>query len=146
MIWPPAPNKRYFVGLLVTAAVATCLAFGIEHAAAFRGGFGGFRGGGFHPGGFSGGPRFGDGGGFDRSTDAGFGRGGWGSVHNAGSFSDHADSFQQSHPEAEHNASQFQQSHPDDRQSVSQVQQNRTSEASTLQQNRTSEANTLQQN
>ena len=62
---------------------------------AFRGGFGGFRGGGSgeaarggawgnHGGGFAGGSRFGDGGFSDRGSDAGFGRGGWGSVHDAG--------------------------------------------------------------
>ena len=126
----------------------------LRRAAAFRGGFGGFRGGGFggfrgggfggfhggisavedfHFGGFGGGgSRFGDGGLFDRSSDAGFGRGGWGSIHNAGTFTDRADTFQQSHPEFQHNASQ--------------LQQNRFNEANTLQQNRYSGARSLQYN
>src|SRR5271170_216734 len=69
----------------------------------FHGGFGGFHGGfgGFHGGfgGFHGGSRFGDGGFFDRGGDEGFGRGGFGSVHNAGSFAHNADSFARNHPE-----------------------------------------------
>src|SRR6185436_714870 len=105
-------RRRTFTLTLLAGIAAVCLAGGIERAAAFRGGFGGLHGGGFggfggfHSGGFNGfhsgsfaggGSRFGDGGGFDRSTDAGFGRDGFGSVHNAGNFSDHADNFQQSH-------------------------------------------------
>ncbi|HEY7580351.1 MAG TPA: hypothetical protein VH855_22405, partial [Acetobacteraceae bacterium] len=111
------PNRKNFTVALLAGAAALCLASGIEQAGAFRGGFGGFRGGGFggfrggggyHPDSFaSGGSRFGDRGGFDRSTDAGFGRGGFGNVHSAGNFSDHADSFQQTHPEYQHNASDF---------------------------------------
>src|SRR5271167_3120648 len=117
--------------LLTGTAMGLCLVVGLDRAVAFRGGFGGFHGGGF--GGFhGGGSRFGDGGFADRSGDAGFGRGGFGSVHNAGDFSDHADAYQESHPEFQHNATQ--------------LQQNRTNEANTLQQNRTNEANTLQQN
>ncbi|MGH7154122.1 MAG: hypothetical protein ACREF3_09335, partial [Acetobacteraceae bacterium] len=133
--------------LLIFTAVAVCLAVSADHAVAFRGGFGGgFHGGGFsgfhggggfsgfsHNGGFHGGtPRFGDGGYFDRSSDAGFGRGGFGSIHNSSTFTNRADTFQQSHPEFQHSAGQ--------------LQQNRTNEANTLQQNRTNEANTLQSN
>src|SRR5690348_10001310 len=95
--------------------------------------FGGFHGfSGFH-GASPGGSRFGDGGFSDRSTDAGFGRGGYGSVHNASSFNDRADSFSQSHPKYQHNATTandradtFSQNHPDSRQDASQFQQNRT--------------------
>ena len=39
--------------VLASAAMAGCLVVGVEHAAAFRGGFGGFHGGGF--GGYHGG-------------------------------------------------------------------------------------------
>ncbi|MGA8194976.1 MAG: hypothetical protein WB902_16545, partial [Acetobacteraceae bacterium] len=96
--------------LLAGSAMAVCLTIGVDRAAAFRGGFGGFHGGGFHSGGFhGGGSRFGDGGFSDRSSDAGFGRGGFGSVHNASAFTDHADTYRQSHPEVQHNAGQFQQ-------------------------------------
>jgi hypothetical protein len=127
-------DRNKFAGkLLAGTAMAVCLAVGVEHAAAFGGGFGGFHGGfggfhgggfgGFHGGGFggfhAGGSRFGDGGFSDRSSDAGFGRGGYGSVHNASSFTDHADTYQQSHPEAQHNAGQFQQAHPDDKATAS---------------------------
>src|SRR5215472_15640795 len=59
--------------------------------------------------------------GADRSTDAGFGRGGWGSIHNASAFSDRADTFNQNHP--------------DWRQSTTQFQQNRFNEANQLQSN-----------
>jgi hypothetical protein len=68
-------------------------------------------------------PASGDGGFFDRSRDAGFGRGGWGSVHNAGAFSDRADRYQQSHPEFQHNAGQFQQGHPEYQHNANQFQQ-----------------------
>ena len=89
--------------LLAGLAAAVCLTIGVDRAAAFRGGFGGFHSGGFHGGGFGGfhssgfhggGSRFGDGGFSDRSSDAGFGRGGFGSVHNASAFTDHADTSQ----------------------------------------------------
>jgi hypothetical protein len=122
------------LALLAGSAVAVCLTIGADRALAFRGGFGGFRGGGFEGfhgfgggGGFGGfrggGSRFGDGGFFDPSTDAGFGRGGWGSVHNAGAFSDRADRYQQSHPDIQHNAGQFQQSRPEYQHNASQFQQ-----------------------
>jgi len=93
-------RKKLVGGLLAGAALAACIAIGAERAVAFRGGgFGGFHGGGgfrgFHGGGGfrggsfgGGGARFGDRGFADRSTDAGFGRGGFGNVHNAGAFSD----------------------------------------------------------
>ena len=90
------------------------------------GGFGGFRAESF------GGERFGDGGFFDRSGDAGFGHGGWGSVHYSGEFSDRADTFTQNHPQWRNNASEF--------------QQNRFNEANQLQQNRFNEVNSLQAN
>src|SRR5262249_32654127 len=127
----PFASRIKLVGVLLTGAVvATCLLLRAGPADAFRGfhmgGFGGFNRGGF------GGARFGDGGLFDRSGDAGFGGGGFGSVHNANAFSDRADTFQQSHPEFQHNASQF--------------QQNRSTEANQLQQNRYNEANQLQAN
>ena len=48
----PYRQKRAGV-LLASAALAACLVIGVEHAAAFRGGFGGFHGGGF--GGYHGG-------------------------------------------------------------------------------------------
>jgi len=102
--WAYYDAKPGFV-LLAGTAVALCLVFSVDQAVAFRGGFGGgFRGGGFsgfhgggfggagfggfsHWGGFHGGaPRFGDGGFFDRSTDAGFGRGGFGSIHDSSAF------------------------------------------------------------
>ena len=50
-------DRNKFAGrLLAGTAMAVCLAVGVEHAAAFRGGFGGFHGGfgGFHGGGFGG--------------------------------------------------------------------------------------------
>jgi hypothetical protein len=92
-------RKRLAGALLAGVAAAALLAIGTERAVAFRGGFGGFHGGfgGFRGGGFGGfrgggfhegGARFGDGGFYDRGTDAGFGRGGWGSIHNASTFSD----------------------------------------------------------
>jgi hypothetical protein len=131
------------------SATLAGVAVGVEGAAAFRGGFGGF--GGFHGfggdrfGGFGGfrgfsgfhsesfgGSRFGDGGFFDRSTDAGFGRGGWGSIHNASSFSDRAGTWDQDHPEWHQNAEQ--------------LQQNRFTEANQLQQNRFNDARYLQYN
>src|SRR5215472_5195703 len=143
-------RKHLAVALLAGFAVVAGLTLGGHEVAAFRGGFGGFHGGGFggfhgggfggfhgggfggfHGGGFGGfrsggfaggGSRFGDGGFFDRSSDAGFGRGGWGSVGSAGNFTDRADTFQQSHPEAWSNANT--------------LQQNRFNEANTLQANR----------
>src|SRR5690349_19607004 len=91
----PIPSgTKAGVVLLSGAVAAVWLAAGVDSAMGwgFRGGFGGFRGGGgfggFHGGfgGFRGGggfhdsaPRFGDGGFADRSSDAGFGRGGFGS-------------------------------------------------------------------
>ena len=112
----------------------------VADSAGSRGGFHGFGGGGFHFGGFGGGgSRFGDGGFADRSTDAGFGRGGFGSVHNASNFSEHADTFQQAHPEYQHNASQF-------KKKKKRGQQNRFNEANTLQQNRYNAARSLQYN
>jgi len=73
-------RKKLAGGLLASAVAVACLAIGADRATAFRGG-------GFHGG------TFGGGGSFDRGDDAGFGGGGgWGSVHNASSFSDHADS------------------------------------------------------
>jgi hypothetical protein len=108
---------RKKLAVMLAGAVVTGLAIGAERAVAFRGGFGGFHGGfggfrggglggfhgggfgGFHDGSFAGSTRFGDGGFADRSTDAGFGRGGWGSIHNASAFSDHADTFSQNHPD-----------------------------------------------
>ena len=109
----------------------------------FHGGFGGFRGGsfdgfrgggfgGFRDGSFAGGSRFGDGGFADRGVDAGFGRGGWGSIHNASAFSDHADTFRKITPIGARTRRQF--------------QQNRFSEANQLQTNRFNEANNLQTN
>jgi hypothetical protein len=128
-------NRKSLAGaLLAGAAIAVCVTVWAERAAAFRGGgFGDFRGGfgGFRGGSFAGG-RFGDGGFFDRSTDAGFGRGGWGSIHNAGAFSGRADTFAQNHPEWRQNASQF--------------QQNRFNEANTLQANRYNDVGQLQNN
>jgi hypothetical protein len=50
----------------------------------------------------------GDSGFADRGRDAGFGQGGFGSMRGASSYSDHADSYRQSHPKYQHNASQFQ--------------------------------------
>ena len=97
-------HGKKLTALLVSTVIAACVAIGAERAVAFRGGFGGFHGGGFggfhgggfggfhggfggfHDGSFAGGSRFGDGGFADRSTDAGFGRGGWGSIHNASTF------------------------------------------------------------
>src|SRR5271166_5202828 len=160
-------DRKKLGGILVAGvALAVCLAIGVDRAVAFRGGFGGFHGGGFggfhgggfggfHAGGFGGfhggllggfhggGARFGDGGFADRSGDAGFGRGGFGSVHNASDFSDHADAFQQSHPEFQHNASQLPQNRPNE---ANTLQQNRTNEANNLQQNRYNEARALQYN
>ena len=91
------------VVLLTGGLAATCLSVGVDRGMAFGfrgGGFGGFRGGGFgafRGGGFGGfrdsAPRFGNGGFADRSTDAGFGQGGFGSFHNASSFNDRADDF-----------------------------------------------------
>jgi len=144
---------------LLAGAALIGLAIGAERAVAFRGGFGGFHGGfggfhggfgggfggfrgggfggfrgggfgGFHDGSFAGGARFGDGGFADRSTDAGFGRGGWGSIHNAGTFSDRADTFNENHPDWRQNTAQF--------------QQNRFNEANQLQSNRYNETNYLQ--
>src|SRR5277367_5230996 len=89
-------RKKLGGALLASVAVTACLTIGADRAAAFRGGGfhgGGFGGGGFHGGGFGGGgfggfhaggfggggfhggfgsgaSRFGDGGSFDRSTDA----------------------------------------------------------------------------
>jgi hypothetical protein len=118
-------DKRRISALAAGLAIAACLAVGAERAIAFRGGFGrfhggfggfsgggfgGFRGGGFggfHGGTFAGGSRFGDGGFFDRSTDAGFGHGGWGSIHNAGNFSNRSDTFNQNHPDWRQNTTQF---------------------------------------
>ena len=85
---------------------------------------------GFH--GFGGGSRFGDGGFFDRSSDAGFGRGGWGSIHNASSSPITPTPSSRAIPSSSTTPAQF--------------QQNRTNEANTLQQNRFNEANNLQQN
>jgi len=99
------------------------------------GGFGGFDRGG------QGDVRFGDGGFFDRSSDAGFGGGGFGSVHDADGFSDRAHTFQQSHPEFQHNASQFQQNRSTE---ANQSQQNRFNEVNQLQTNRYSNARSLQ--
>src|SRR5215472_6386138 len=77
----------------------------------FHGGFGGFHGGGgfggFHGGSFGGGSRFGDGGLFDRGGDSGFGRGGFGSIRNSGTFSDHASSFASNHPQWRQGVNQF---------------------------------------
>jgi hypothetical protein len=56
-----------------------------------------------------------------------FGRGGWGSIHNAGSFSNRSDTFNQNHAPEYH-----------------QFQQNRFNETSQLQSNRSYEANYLQ--
>jgi hypothetical protein len=132
-------RNKLTVTLLVSAAATVCLVGGIERARAFRGGF--------HGGSFGGGTsRFGDGGRFDRSTDAGFGRGGYGSIHSASSFSNHADTFRQSHPEYQHDAGQFEQSHPNTAQNARQLQQNRTNEANTLQPNRYNDANSLRSN
>jgi hypothetical protein len=64
----------------------------------------------------------------------------------SGRRGDHADTYQQSHPEYQHNASQFQQMHPGDAQSASQLQQNRINEENNLQSNRINEANNLQNN
>ena len=186
-------NRKQLTGVVLAGvAMVACLAIGADRAAAFRGGGfggGGFRGGGgFHAGGFAGGgfhggvggfrgggfaggaARFGGGGLFDRGGDAGFGAGGWGSVHNASTFSDRADGFQQSHPEvqqdhpdADRSASQVEQDHPDADRSASQVernhpdadrnasefQQNRLdvdNNVSKFQQNHPDEANSLQQN
>jgi Family of unknown function (DUF6515) len=130
--------KKPISGVLVIA-VALLLMATIEQAAArfggFRGGgFGGFRGGdfgGFRGGDFRGG-RFGDGGFYDRSADAGFGRGGWGSINHSEDFTSRADSFRSSHPEFSGDAKQ--------------LQQNRFNEANSLQQNRFNEANHLQNN
>ena len=142
--------KKLVGVLLAGVAVAGWLFTEVDPAKAFRGGgfgggafrgggFGGFHGGfsgggfrGFHGGFTGGGARFGDGGFFDRGSDAGFGRGGWGSIRNAGTFSDRADAFTQSHPEWHQNATQF--------------RQNRFNEVNTLQSNRFNEANTLQTN
>jgi len=144
------PRSKLRNGLLATATLV-CLAIGTERAVARFGGFGGFHGfggggfGGFH--GFSGGgfrsfggfrsnsfggARFGDGGFFDRSSDAGFGRGGWGSIHSASSFSDRSGTWDQNHSEWHQNATQF--------------QQNRFNEANQLQQNRFNDARYLQYN
>lgn len=140
-----SPNTRLAAALI--ASVAAVLLVEAGSAIAFRGGGfrgGGFRGGdfgGFHGadfGGFHGGfgdsdaRRFGDGGLFDHVSDTGFGRGGWGSIHNASAFSDRADSFAQSHPEWRQNATQF--------------QSNRFTEANQLQSNRISEVNNIQTN
>jgi hypothetical protein len=126
--------KKPISGALVVI-VALFLMVTIEQAAArfggFRGGgFGGFHGGGFggfHGGDFGGfrggdfgGRRFGDGGFYDRSADAGFGRGGWGSINHSEDFAHRADSFQSSHPEFSGDAKQ--------------LQQNRFNEANSLQQ------------
>ena len=154
-------TRQFPTGLVLLAgtAVAVCLAIGGEGAMGRGGGFGGFHGGGFggdragnfggysHWGGYHGGaPRFGDGGFDDRSTDAGFGRGGYGSVHDASTFDDHADTYRQNHPE--YQQGQFQQNHPEARQNAGQYQQNRFNEANTLQQNasRYNEARSLQVN
>ena len=149
------PGSIFVAGGLI----AIGLVLAAEPGLAFRGGFGGFHGGfaggggrfggwhgnaaggGFH--GFSGGSRFGNGGFYDHSGDAGFGRGGWGSVHNASIFSDRASSYDQSHPEYQHNATQFQQNRTA---TENTQQQNRFNEANTLQQNRTNEVNSVQQN
>ena len=122
---------------------AAAASVAVASAVSVAGGFGGFGGGGsrfggrvfdrsgglsgFDGGGWGGASLFGDGGSFDRGGDAGFGGGGLGSVHNASSFSDHADSFQQSHPQFQQNTSQFQETHPDSnkRQNVQPGQQNR---------------------
>jgi hypothetical protein len=97
-------RRTLSICLLAGTVLATSAYLGSERADAFfRGGGGGFHGfGGFH----GGGSRFGDGGFFDRSRDAGFGRGGFGNVHDASSVSDHADAYRQSHPEYQHPASQ----------------------------------------
>lgn len=131
--------------ILLGATAAVCLVAVGERAGAFRGGFGGFHGGrfggfgGFHGG--STGSRFGDGGMFDRSSDSGFGRGGWGSVHNANTFSDHADTFQRDRPEYQHNASQPQQNRFND---ANQLQQSHINETNTLNENRFAETRNLQ--
>jgi len=143
-------RKRLAGALLAGVAAAALLAIGTERAVAFRGGFGGFhagfggfrgggfggfRGGGFggfHEGSFGGGARFGDGSFADRSTDAGFGRGGWGSVHNASAFSDRSDTFNQNHPDWRQNTSQF--------------QQNRFNEANQLQASRENTVGQIQNN
>src|SRR5262245_50633636 len=94
--------------LLVATIEQVALWFG-----GFRGGgFGVFRGGdfgGFRVGDFRGG-RFGAGGFYDRSADAGFGRGGWGSINHSEDFTSRADSFRSSHPEFSGDAKQLQQS------------------------------------
>src|SRR5262245_667032 len=109
--------SRITTALLASVAFLACVFVAGGPVAAFRGGFGGFHGGGFggfhgggfggfsgfHGGGFGGfqshsfdrfggsASRFGDGGFSDRSIDSGFGRGGWGSIHSAGTFDDRAD-------------------------------------------------------
>src|ERR1700756_2598862 len=132
MIKQFASRNRLFAALLAGTAIAACIAIGAEQVGAFgfrgggfggfhgRGGFGGFHGGGeFHGGGLAGGgPRLGDSSFADRSHDAGFGQGGFGNVHSASNFSDHADTYRQSHPEYQHNASQFRESHPEAKQNV----------------------------
>ena len=114
-------GKKVGGALLAGTAIVACLAIGAEYAGAFGfrggGGFGGFHGGGggfrggafggFRRGSFGGGSRFGDSGFADRSRDAGFGQGGFGSVHSSSNYSDRADSYRQSHPEYQHSASQF---------------------------------------
>ena len=115
-------RKRHLGWLLTGSALACSLYIGVEDANAFF--RGGFRGGGF--GGFGGGgSRFGDGGFFDRSRDAGFGRGGFGNVHAASHFSDRADTYHDSHPEYQHNTGQPQPTHSEDHQSPSQSQSSR---------------------
>jgi hypothetical protein len=149
--------------LIAGAAIVGLVAVGAEHASAFRGGFGGGFGG-FHGGGFGGfrggfggggfggfhgfgggfgGSRFGDGSFFDRGTDAGFGRGGFGSISNASRFSDRADTFSQNHPEWQQNTAQRQQSRFSE---ANQLQSNRFNEANNLQSTRVNTANNLQTN
>ena len=110
------------IWLLAGTVLATSAYLGSERADAFFRGGGGFGIRGFH----GGGSRFGDGGFFDRSRDAGFGRGGFGNVHSASSFSDHADTYRQSHPEYQRPPSQSEQARPDDRPSTSQTSQVQT--------------------
>ena len=147
-------QRRKTLCALLGGVAAACVAIGADRAVAFRGGFGGFHGGfggfhgssfgGFHGGSFAGGSsRFGDGGFTDRSTDAGFGRGGFGNVHNASNFSDRSDTFNQNHPDWHQNASQYQQNRFNE---ANQLQSNRTASAGQLQQNRFNEANQLQSN